>query len=211
MIVRYLLCVLLFLTVRGISFSQGSYGSNISVISRMLDESVLPVENELILVGKEKLYNLSVRSSNEYRSFFIPYIKGKLGDFRILTEADTTGISDSIDYSIIFSEININTKYREVYTDNVFGTKKIKRSVTVTYRTEIKEFKSSKVVFSKNYSNKTEDSFNLDEKDQVEDIRYSFSAAKLPEESTLNQFLFPAAIIIASAAAIVLFFTIRSK
>ncbi|MCB0727250.1 MAG: hypothetical protein R3A12_15110 [Ignavibacteria bacterium] len=69
---------------------------------------------------------------------------------------------------------------------------------------------SSEIIYSQNFSKKAKDNIDLDKLDYSEDKRFSFSSSELPEENSVNQILFPAIIITVSAAAIILFFTIRS-
>lgn len=214
---KYLFCILIFIeifTLRGISFSQTGSVTNISRIDNLINESLIPVENEIVLLGKDKFYNLSVKSkdgNSDQKSYLIVLIKNKLSGYNILIDADSAENSESINYNILIDDLLIKTRYISIYNDNVLGTKKIKREISVSYDMVITDIKNSSVVFDKKFNKKSEDSFNVDEQNSVEDNRYNFSQSNLPEESSLNKLIYPAIIILASAIAIVLFFTIRSK
>ncbi|HMS63643.1 MAG TPA: hypothetical protein PKD83_00155 [Ignavibacteria bacterium] len=217
---KYLLCILIFFEIiilfilRGISYSQTGSESNLNNIDKLLDESLIPVENELLLLGNDKIYNLSVEygtENPEQQSYLIALIKRKFSGYKILINADTVEFSDSINYNLFINNPSLNTRYLSIYTDNVLGTKKIKREISVSYSVKISDSGNSSVVFAKDISKKLVDSFNIDDQNVVEDKRYSFSRSNLPEENSLNQLIYPAVIILASAVAIILFFTIRSK
>lgn len=128
-------------------------------------------------------------------------------DYKILINET----SDSSDYKIVLSNTEIKTNYIKIFTDKVLGTKKLEREITVNYDVKITAKDSSDVILIQNFNKKAKDNIDLDKLDFSEDKRYSFSSSKLPEENTVNQILFPAIIITVSAAAIILFFTIRSK
>ena len=118
--------------------------------------------------------------------------------------------SDSADFKIFLSNTEINTNYKKIYTDNVLGTKKLEREIEVKYDIKFTGKDSTEVIFVQNFNKISKDNIDLDKLEFSEDKRYSFSSSELPEENSVNQILFPAIIITVSAAAIILFFTIRS-
>jgi hypothetical protein len=118
--------------------------------------------------------------------------------------------SDSADFKIFLSNTEINTNYKKIYTDNVLGTKKLEREIEVKYDIKFTGKDSAEVIFVQNFNKISKDNIDLDKLEFSEDKRYSFSSSELPEENSVNQILFPAIIITVSAAAIILFFTIRS-
>jgi len=118
--------------------------------------------------------------------------------------------SDSADFKIFLSNTEINTNYKKIFTDNVLGTKKLEREIEVKYDIKFTGKDSTEVIFVQNFNKISKDNIDLDKLEFSEDKRYSFSSSELPEENSVNQILFPAIIITVSAAAIILFFTIRS-
>lgn len=118
--------------------------------------------------------------------------------------------SDSADFKIFLSNTEINTNYKKIFIDNVLGTKKLEREIEVKYDIKFTGKDSTEVIFVQNFNKISKDNIDLDKLEFSEDKRYSFSSSELPEENSVNQILFPAIIITVSAAAIILFFTIRS-
>lgn len=139
--------------------------------------------------------------------YLVESFKRKFSDYKILLNEN----SDSVDYKIIIKNPVFSTKYKKIFTDKVFGVKKVEREVSVSYELDIMSLKDSSLVYNNISNKKQKDNFDLDKLNFVEDNRYSFSRSTLPEENTLNQLIFPAILITASAIAIVLFFVIRSK
>lgn len=210
--VRYLLCVFFLFTIRGISFCQNESQTNLSLAAEIIGKSLVPLQNELTVLGKDKFYNLIIEGIDDEKQMFLTQVvKSRLQEFKILLNADTAGFGDTIDYIVSIKNPELEIKYVSLFTDNVLGDKKVKRVISVSYELTVTDKETLSQVFSKNIANKGEDSFSLEEQNQVEDKRFNFSQPVLPEEDSINSLLFPAIIIFASAAAIILFFSIRSK
>lgn len=209
---KYLLCIFYFLILRGISFSQENFENNISIINRLIEESFLSPGNKLTELGKDKFYGVSFDPGNQAETYLFERFKNRFYDYKLIVNEN----SDSINYVLKFKDPVIKTKYKKIFTDNVIGVKKIAREITVSYRLQIaaktdSSSDSMKIILDQNFNKKSKDNIDLDKLTYTEDSRYKFSSSELPEESTLNQIMFPAIIVAASAAAIILFFTIRSK
>jgi hypothetical protein len=101
--------------------------------------------------------------------------------------------------------------YKKIFDEDIIGTKKVEREITVKYDLTLEDKKNLYEVFRNKFSNRNKDSFNLDEQSLIEDRNYDFSRSAIPEENTVNHLLYPALIIMSTAAAIILFFTIRSN
>jgi len=204
---KYLLCISSLLILRGISFSQEKTITNLNAVDNLIDESLIPFGNKFQLLGKENYYNLVTDEDKEQHLFLIESIKRKFHDYKILINED----SDSIDFLVSIKNPRIEIKYNKYFTDKLLGTKKVAREVLVSYDLELIDTKNSSSIYKENFYKKIKDSFDMDKLDFVEDSRYSFAQSVLPEESSLNKFLFPVILIVTSASAIILFFTIRSK
>ncbi len=198
---------MLLLILRGISFSQENFISNLSVIDRLIDESYASLSNKLMILGKDNFYRIILESERPENSYFTESLRRKYFDYKLIMNED----SDSIDYNIVFKNPVFNVRYKRIFTDNLLGTKRVEREVTVTYNIELTDKRNSAIVYTQNFNRKFKDSFDLDKLNFVEDKRHPFSRAELPQENSFNQILFPSIIITASAAAIILFFIIRSK
>jgi hypothetical protein len=204
---KYLLCFFLFLILREISFCQETIVNNLSLADRLIYDSFNPLGNKLLLLGRDNFYEVILDNNNQEQVYFLESLKNRFPDFKFIIGED----SDSIDFKIIFKNSIINTKYKNIFVDNIFGTKKVKREVTVSYELELLNKKDSSLIYSQNFDKKIKDSFDLDKLNLVEDNRYLFTQSILPEEGTVNQLLFPALIVATSAVAIILFFIIRSN
>ena len=201
------LLVLLLFALPFISFSQENFISNLSVIDRLIDESYVSLSNKLLILGKDNFYRIILEGERPENSYFTESLRRKYSDYKLILNED----SDSIDYNIVFKDPVFNVRYKRIFTDNILGTKRVEREVTVTYNIELTDKRNSAIVHTQNFNRKFKDSFDLDKLNIVEDKRHPFSRAELPQENTFNQILFPSIIITASAAAIILFFIIRSK
>lgn len=209
---KYLLCILYFLILRGISFSQDNFDSNISIVNKLADESFLSLGNKMTVLGKDKFYKVVFDPGDQSGEYLFERFKTGFYDYKLIINEN----SDSIDYVIVFKDPLITTKYKRIFTDNVLGVKKIEREIRVSYDLELSDYDNSEKdslhsILKQNFNKKSKDNIDLDKLGYIEDKRYKFSSSELPEENTLNQILFPAIIITVSAAAIILFFTIRSK
>ena len=209
--IKYLLLFLFLFTIRGISFSQENSSSNLSEINKLIEESLVPLENNLILLGKEKLYLLSDESKSIQGDYMLKILKRNLSGYKMLFKSGNPDFSDSVDYFIKIARPSIKTLYKKIFDEDIIGTKKVEREITVKYDLTLEDKKNLSEIFRNKFSNKHKDSFNIDEQSLIEDRNYDFSRSAIPEENTVNQLLYPALIIMSTAAAIILFFTIRSN
>lgn len=191
----------------GISFSQENLLNNLNVINKLIDESFIPLNNKFLLLGKDRFYEIDLNGKEDEHLYLMETIKKKFNGLKLIINED----SDSSDYRLIFKNPSIKTKYVKIFTDDLIGTKKVEREVLVSYELDLIEKKSSSIIYHQKFNKKHKDNFGLDKLSLIEDRRYLFSQSNLPEESFLNQLLYPSIIIIASAVAIILFFTIRSN
>lgn len=204
---KYLLCIFSLLILGGISLSQDRIITNLNVVDILVEESLLPFDNKFKLLGGENYYNIVTDEVKEQHLLLIESIKRKFNKYKILVNEN----SDSIDFLVSIKNPRIEIKYPRFFTDKLLGTKKVAREVLVSYDLELIDKKNSSSIYKKNFHKKIKDSFDMDKLGFVEDSRYSFAQSVLPEESSFNKVLFPAIIIATTAAAIILFFTIRSK
>ncbi|MDZ4711981.1 MAG: hypothetical protein SGI89_06605 [bacterium] len=206
MTLKYLLCIILILSAGGILFSQGNVSTNVDAAGSLVDESLIPLNNKLLILGKDNLYSIMI-DDNEAGEYILDNIKRKFADYRIVFREN----SDSIKYRIIFKNPIITTRYKKIFTDNILGTKKVEREVAVSYDADVIDNTNSSVIYNLNFNKKFKDDFNLENLNYIENQRYKFSRSSLPDENNADKILFPSLIIGASAAAIILFFVIRSK
>jgi len=205
--------VLFFLTVSFLQVSQAqdstAYKTNYEILSGLLSKSISKIEDRIITAGKEKTYLLSFNdnaSGNGFRetnSFFQSLISQKMRDYKILSDN-----SLSFDNKILISSPVLSVLYSGIKTKGIIGNKFVKRECKVSYLCTV-ENSGTDDVKSFRYNETFTDEIPVDKIPMVEDINLTFTRSELPKETTFSKILLPAAIIFSTAAAIVLFFTIR--
>lgn len=208
---KYLLCILIFTILRGIVFSQDKDVSNLYLIDKLIDESLVPLENVLEIRGKDVLYNLILNADNIQQTYFSESIKKKFPDFGFLTNLKENAATEKKIVNVFIKNPEIKVRYTGTHTDNFLGSKTVERVVSVKYEIKLLNSDDSSVVYSDIFSKKIKSNFNINNIAMVEDERFPFTKSVIPDEDTLNKLILPAVVILASAAAVILFFTIRSK
>lgn len=203
---KYFLFLFLILNQANISLSQQTT-SNLQNINKLIEESFIPLNNKLLILGSDKLYQVIMDGEQEDDLYLFEKFKQDFRNYKLIIGEST----DSADYILRFKSPQIETGYKKIFTDRVLGTKKVKREVTVSYDLDVINKDNSLNIYGNNFNKTIRDNFDLDKLSFVEDANYPFSQSDLPEEDTFSQVLFPAIIIAATSAAIILFFVIRSK
>ena len=205
-----LFCIVLLILTKNIYPQNNEYTSseiNIDIFSRLLDEGLNDLENQLIITGKDKLYVLKFPDESEDKDFIQLKLKQKFGSYKLLTGNSF----DEADYEIVFEKPKLRTNYKEIFTSSFMGNKRVKRKIGVVFLYKIIDNKTKEEIYSNTTNESFEDDFLLDNLEQIERSNYTFTKGKLPEENLFEKFLVPAVIVAASAVAIILFFVIRSK
>ena len=209
---KYLLSILFFaIILGGISYSQENTLSNIEIIDNLIDESLIQLENKLLITGKENFYNILTEAENEEQNYIANSIKNKFGDYNFLINYQPEADTGKNIFTVLIKNPALKVEYIKVRSDNVLGSKIVDRKVSVRYDTEVKNIKDSTLVFSNKFNKESKSSFDFNSLGMIEDRRYSFAGSVLPEDSAFDKILTPALIILATASAIILFFVIRSK
>jgi len=153
----------------------------------------------------------SVSKKEKEVKFLISVIKKTAEKNKIWASfSDLAASNDSVFNAFIIDIISLGVKYPGFANNKFLGTKIVHRQLTAVIRVE---------AAGVNYFYNNTDSILINYKDRVdyndiEDIEtedYNFTRASHPHASVWEEIVFPAAIIIVSVAAAVLFFTIRSK
>jgi hypothetical protein len=179
--------------------------TNIEIINSLLDSSLYKFDDYFTLLSKENLYSISAGSSDDASGYLVRYLKQKYPSIKFI------GSDSSVKENVIkfkLSNINISTEYIpggdfQVLRKNI--TRKIKTGFKSDFR------RNDSLIYSWSFSKSYNDEFDFSYKNYVESGNYSFVKGNLTDESFWDKFLVPAAAITVSAAAIILFFVIRSK
>lgn len=178
--------------------------SNINIYSKLLDRSLNRLENQLIILGKDNIYCASIKAKPDVEEYLYLKIKQKLNNYKIVS--DTAGA----EYIIKFENVKFKTKYEKIF-GSMIKNRKVQRRIEIAYDININKKGDENTLFSDAVNDFSEDEFNLENKDNVERGDYEFVKGNLPEQSFWEKALIPGIVILTTAAAIVLFFEIRSK
>lgn len=170
------------------------------------ENSLLKLEDNIAVLGRDRIYFLKINAGKDETGFLLPLMKARFSAYRMLYSQD----ADTMDYKISVDNVSLKTLYPEITTERVLGDKIVKRKVTVSYKLTISD-KYGKQIKNETVFEKSESTFPLDYYEYIEMGRYAFMKGELPKESLFKKLLIPGIIVISSAAAVVLFFTVRSK
>lgn len=205
-----LFCIVLLTLTINIYSQNNEYTSpeiNIDIFSRLLDNGLNDLENQLIIAGQDKLYVLKFPDESEEKDFIQLKLKQRFGSYKLLTGNSF----DEADYGIVFENPKLRTNYKEIFTSSFLGNKRVERKIDVVFLYKIIDNNTEEEIYSNTINESFEDDFLLDNLEQIERSNYIFTKGKLPDENLFEKFLVPAVIVAASAVAIILFFVIRSK
>ena len=188
----------------------------------------LEIFEEGLASGLEKLFYLPDVNRN-YQFVFVvnePNIRGAIHNnfiksvIRKTAEKDNIRYSftdnpdsiskDSVFYIIYTSQVELETKYPRFIKNRFLGDKTIERNITGNI---FADMRSSDNTFShrENIALRYTDEIEYDSYKSYESPEYIFTTAKPPHTGAFESVLFPALLVTISAAATILFFTIRSK
>ena len=179
--------------------------SNISIFDNELKKTFLKIENTMVILGKDKIYNFHLDGTDEHKDFFMNGVRKYLNDYKIVFED-----SASADYSVYIMNFNPEINYTDV-KPNIVLDKKINRKLVLSFKFEIKDKIKNDISDSGLLKESFDDVISFDDLNQAESGKYSFAKGQLPRQSLFEKILIPGLAVLASAAAIVLFFIIRSK
>lgn len=118
--------------------------------------------------------------------------------------------SDSLYNIIVLQVLNLETRYAGFKKNKFLGEKTLSRNIIINISVELKAAGGG--VNVKDYIKYTlTDETAYDDYKQLESSQYDFTQGEAPRVSTFERIIFPVLLICVTAAATILFFTIRSK
>ncbi|MBK8984109.1 MAG: hypothetical protein IPM38_17780 [Ignavibacteria bacterium] len=204
--IKCLLIFILFLYSGGNCICQENPG-NLYLIDKLINESFLSLENKMTSLGNDKFFEIEINQDKPEEIYFLDKIKQRFNGYKLFLNEKF----DTSDYRITFSNIIIKPIYSNLNATDFTGNKLTGREIRVSYDYVIVRKENNERLYSDRISKKTKDNFDSERINQVEDNRYIFTKAKLPDEEGLEKYLFPSLIVAVSAAAIIMFFSIRSN
>lgn len=180
--------------------------TNTYFLKKLISENITGLDNKIVVLGKEKIFNVFINDSNTIlQNFFYNTIRDKLAQYNLIFES-----TDSSDFKIFFSNLLIKTEYPAYRVENLIGNRYITRTFNVKFDYKLISAEDS-ILLDNSIKAKYQDEVLLDYIDYVQDQDLPFTIAKLPKMKFTDQYLVPTIMILISGLAIVLFFTIRSK
>lgn len=176
--------------------------TNLNLFQEITRNSLSELEDVVTIIGKEKIYKITVEDNTERKEFFVNELKQMFTKVKFVYE-----ISDSVDYVIKFGNLNLKTVYTDLKARKFLGDEFIKRELNVNYDFSVSGKDSNSRKINKSYK----DEIKADKIEYVENGNYAFLKSVLPEKTFLKKIIVPAVIVAVSAIATILFFSIRSK
>jgi hypothetical protein len=118
--------------------------------------------------------------------------------------------SDSVYNIIILQVIKLETRYNGFKKNRFLGEKTLSRNIIINIAVELKTADST-VKLKDFIKHNLNDEVAYDNYEQLESPVYGFTKGVPPKVSTFERVIFPVLLICATAAATIIFFTIRSK
>jgi hypothetical protein len=123
---------------------------------------------------------------------------------------DTFSVSKDSGYNAVALQVfELETKYTGFKKNKFLGEKTLERNIKVNIGVNITS--ASGFSLSDKILSDYKDEVKYDDSENLEASQYSFTHAVVPKISSFETIVFPVLLIVVSAAATILFFTIRSK
>ncbi len=179
--------------------------TNFNVFTEVLGKGLGLLEDDITILGRDKIFKLDAGTDSEMKNFFLNVFRQKLGSYRFVYEQRT----DSCDYRINIKDLSMGVSYTRPEGKSLLGEELTRRVISVSF--EYSFYKNETKVAGKKFSENYKDSINVKDYEYVQNQDFPFMNSELPEKSFLGRVFVPALVVLTSAAAVVLFFTIRSK
>lgn len=177
--------------------------SNLEIIYSLLNQSVINISNNLIQDGNNAI-NLEFDNA-KYFSVLKPAVIDYFQQKNISISNSTK--DSSIDLNYFIEDIKVD--YPNTFRDGIFGKYLAERKINLKGNYFLIQNDKVGQVNAFEYSNL--DTIPYNEIPSLENIAYTFTTSKIPEEPFFSSLLEPVIVVGASAVAIYLFFTVRSN
>lgn len=201
--------LLIILSVSGILYAQNEEkpvpSTNLEIINSLLDSSVSKFEDYFTVLGKDNYYNVKTDIKNEISDYIFNYLRRKLTSVKFISTLEDRE-RNSIKFDL--SSLKIRTEYSNVGNFQVLK-KNMNRKIEVGFNSGFK--RDDTLLYSFSFLKTYSDEFDFSYLNYVESGNLNFVKGEIPEQGFWDRYLIPVAAIAVSAAAIILFFAIRSK
>jgi len=195
-----LFSVILLLGYCSIGLSQTK--NNLDVFFSLVDSA----SNNIIqnLPSKNKPVKINFDSGNDYSVFTNRVLENfKSKGIKIIPNNLNGDNSTQINFTVVNAHVHYNSMFRK----NLLGEFYLDRNIILTGNYSILD--SSSLIKKFNYS--SVDTVSYDSLSYIQNYSYPFTKGETPAEPFISSFWEPVVAIGATAVAVILFFTIRSK
>lgn len=175
--------------------------TNLDMYYKFIDSAVQNVNNNL--TPSDTLIVVDLHLGTVYNVFGNRIMNEILGQNRRLYK----GERDADYLRVTFVVDNTSVSYGDMFRDGVLGRYLVPRTITLTgnYSVSFQDYTFDNFEYTKT------DTVRVDEISELENPSFIFTQGKLPSEPFFSSLLEPVITVGAAAAAIILFFTVRSK
>ncbi|MCE1164554.1 MAG: hypothetical protein LWX07_04030 [Bacteroidetes bacterium] len=179
--------------------------TNFVLFSELLGKGLNMIEDEITVLGKEKIYKLDAGQESEMKNFFLNVFRQKFATDRVVYEKKT----DTSDFEIHIKNLDMKTSYSRPEGKSLLGDDFTDRTISASFEYGI--YRGGTELSSKKFFENYKDNINVKDYEYVQNQEFTFMNSELPGKSFLGKIFVPAVVVLSSAAAVILFFTIRSK
>jgi hypothetical protein len=203
-----------------ISFGQSEPKKNIEIFEETISAALekyyyypgVNRDNVFIFVVNPMEQGGNNESADEASRFLKGIIKktASKDNLKFSFAEDPSIINDSAYNLLIMQIVNLETKYTGFKKNRFLGDKTLIRNIITNITVELKT--GDGIVNIKDIiKNTSQDEVDYDNYQQLESAGYDFTRGTPPNISAFERIIFPVLLICVTAAATVIFFTIRSK
>lgn len=182
--------------------THGLPKNNFALFSELTLTGLDELQDVVTILGKEKIFKISIDEKSEEAEFLINNVKQKFSSYNFIYEKD-----DGFDYNVIFSSIKFSVSYSDLKADKIIGDEMFVRDLSSAFKFSVLNSGNGQQLVSKTYRDKVKTEYY----DYIQENSFGFMKSGLPDKPFLKKILVPAIIVAVSAIAAILFFTIRSK
>jgi hypothetical protein len=167
---------------------------------------------EFIFIVNSDKSEANRKRTEDINRYLVSLIKktASANNLRFSIAPDTFSVRNDSGYNIINLKVfELETKYSGFKKNKFLGDKTMERNIKVNIGVNITPGNAPEI--TDRISGDYRDEVNYDNYEELEASQYIFTHGKAPNISSIETIVFPVLLIVVSAAATILFFTIRSK
>jgi hypothetical protein len=124
--------ILTVLLISGAGFAQIDYSelpkTNLNAFQEITNRKLNALEDAVTILGKDKVYKISISDGTEQRDFLLNEIKQKFSNLKFVYV-----ISDSVDFNIKINNLKFTTFYTNLKSKKFLGDEYVSRELTASF------------------------------------------------------------------------------